>query len=206
VLVGFEPDGLASVAFAVAAALHEVVPLAAVAVVRVEPLLGGPADLAHVASAAVGADDFHVAPVGSAPEPVHDAFVVAAAAAGQLRVVVAAAVAVVQVLRLSRLAAVVVAPVGLHVQLAPHLLHVPLDAVHSADGVAPVRRAADRVAPWPPHAAIEPVEPAAEEQLVVFAVVTKFVPFVAPPVHVARLSPGTSVPSHDREQYSRVDP
>ena len=168
VLVGFEPDGQASAAFAVVSPALAA-PLVAAVVVRAEPVVAEP-----------------VAPVGSAPEPVHDAFVVAVAAAEQLRaaVVPAVVVVVVLVLRLFRLAAVVVVLVAPHVQLAPRRLHARLDAV---------------------HAAVEPVEPAVEEQLVVFGVVP-FAPFVVHRVHVARLSPGTSVPSHDRGQYSRANP
>lgn len=130
VLVGFEPDGLASVAFAVVSPALAT-PLVAAVVVRAEPVVAEPA-----------------APVGFVQEPVHDAFVVAAAAAEQLLAAVAA-VAVALVLRLVRLAAVVVALVALvarHVQLAPHLLHALLDAVRSADVVAPAQCAAGHVA------------------------------------------------------------
>ena len=90
-LVGFEPDGQASAAFAVVSPAPAV-PLVAAVVVRAEPVVAEP-----------------VVPVGSAPEPVHDAFVVAVAAAEQLRAAVVPAVVVVDVLvlRLFRLAAVV---------------------------------------------------------------------------------------------------
>jgi hypothetical protein len=160
-LVGFAPGDQASVAFvAVAAAAHVAVPPVAAAVVR-------------------------AAPVGFVPEPVHAAFV-AAAAAEQLRAaVVAVAVAAALVLRLVRLAAVVVAPAELHVPLAPHLLHARLDVARSAD-----------VAPVAVESVVEP------EQLVA----TKFARFVVHRVRVAHLSPETSVPSHDRVQYSRASP
>lgn len=110
------PDAQASAALpavAVAAAVpqvaveveHAVPELAAV----VAPAVNALADPAHVASAVAAADVLHAVLVDSEPVLIHDASVVVAAVAEQLRVVVAVVVAVALVLRRVRPAAVVVA-------------------------------------------------------------------------------------------------
>ena len=169
----------ALLAFAVAAAPHVVVRLAVAVVAPGEPVAGALADPAHVASAVVVADDRHAVLVDSAPVLIHGAFVVVAAAAEQLRVV--APDAVVLVLRLFR-PAVVVAQVARRVQPAAHFAHVPLVAVRSAVVVAPAPCAVVRVVYPLTHAAVEPVELAVEEQLVVARFAVRRVP-------VAHLSP-----------------
>jgi len=110
--------------------------------------------------------------------------VVVAAAAEQLRVVVAAvAVAGALVLRLVRPAAVVVAPVALRVQLAVLLLHVLFAAEPSAVAAAVAQGASVRVAHYHCHAAVERVA------LVEQRVVTTFAPFAVHHVPVAHLAP-----------------
>ena len=192
-LVGFVPDDRASAAlpaFAVAAPVA--VPPVAVVVVRAElavvaPVADALADPAHVASVVAAADDLHAALVDSAPVLIHDAFVVVAVAAEQLRV--AALVAVVRVLRHVRPVAVVVALVVRHVQPAAHLLHVQLDAVRSvvvaAAAVAVVALcAALRVVPHLYHVAVEPPEAPVEPP-----VLTTFAPFAVHRAPVVHLSP-----------------
>ena len=207
--VGLGLDVRASLAFAVAEAAHEPVAAAvehvaqgplAVAVLPVAvPVVNVPADpAAHVASVVAVAADSHEAPVGSALELIHDAFVVVAAAEEQLHVAVVAVV-VVLVLRRVHLAVVAVAQVLPHVQLGPH--HGQLDAARFAAAVAAVRCAAVRVVQWLRPAAIERVEPAAEQLVVV-----QVAPLVVHRVHDAHLAPGTSVPSHDPVLYSHGDP
>jgi hypothetical protein len=208
-------DEQASPAFAAAEAAHEPVeaahePVAAAVVHAVLEQLGAavspvavlvvnvPADLAHVAPVVAAADDLHAALVDSAQVLIHDAFVVVAAAAAQLHVA-AVAVAVVLVLRRVHLAAVAVAQVLPHVQLAPH--HGRLAVVRFAAVVAAVRHGEVRVVQWLRHAAVERVEPAAEQPVVV-----KFAQLVVHRVRDAHLAPGTSVPSHDQAPYSRGDP
>ena len=165
--VGFAPDGRASEALPVfalvAEAAHVVAPLVVAAVERVAP----------VAVEQVALVDF-------APELIHDAFVVVAAAAEQLRAVVAV-VEVALVRRLFRPAAVV-AQVEQPVQLAAHLAHVPLVAVRSAVVVAPARRDVVHVVYPLIHAAVELVALAVEEQRVVAPLAVHRVPG-------ARLSP-----------------
>jgi len=148
-----------------------------------EPVAGAPAAPAHVASAVAVAGDRHVVPVDSVPVLIRDAFVVVAAAVEQLRVV--ALVAVGPVLRHVRLAAVVVAPVEPHVQLAVHSAHVLLAAVRSVVVVAVAPCDVVRVVYPLTHAAVEPVELAVEEQ----PVVETFAPFAVHHVPVAHLAP-----------------
>lgn len=183
---------------AVAVATVALEPLAAAA-----PVVNALADPAHVSSAVAVADELDVAPVGFAPVLIHDAFVVVAAAAEQLRVVVAVAAAVALVLRHVRPAAVVVAQVLPHVQLALHP-HAPLDAVRSAVVVAVARRDAVRAAHWQRHGqchvATEPVAPVEQP------VGQTFVRFAAHHVRDVRPSPGTSVPWHDPAPDSRAYP
>ena len=129
---------------------------------------------------------------------------VVAAAAEQLRVVVAAvAVAGALVLRRVRPAAVVVAPVALRVQLAVLLLHVLFAAEPSAvvaAAAAVAQGVSVRVEHYHYHAAVERVA------LVEQRVVTTFAPFAVHRVRDARLSSGTSVPSRDQARYPRADP
>lgn len=162
--------------------MHEVEPpLAAAVVVLAEPVVVAPADLAHASSEVAAAAVLHVVPVDSVLAPVHDAFVVAAAVAEQLHVVAAAVAAAAElVLRRVRPVAVVVAQVVQHVRLAP--LRDLLDAARSAGDVAPAPCVVVRVAQWQRHAAVEQVEPAAEQ------LVVTFVPFAVHRVPVARLS------------------
>lgn len=169
--VGFVPGDQAFAAFVAAVAVAAAEHVAAAG--HVAQAVNALVDPAHVASAVAVADGLHAALVGSAPVLIHDAFVVVAAAAEQLRVVVVA-VAAALVLRLVHLAAVVVAQVALHVQLALH---------HDRLGVVAVRRGAVRVARRHCHAAVEPVAPVAQ------LAATMFAPFVARHVPVARLSP-----------------
>lgn len=181
----------ALLAFAVAVVVE-------VAHVAVQPVA---AAVAHVAPVAVGP----AAQVDSAPERVRVAFVVVAAAAEQLRVVAvvarAAVAAVELVLRHVRPAAVVVAPVALLVQLAALLPHVLSVAAPSVVVAAVARCAAVRVAQHRCHAQLV----ALVEQPVA-AMLPGFAPFVVHRVPVARLSPETSGPSHDRVRCSRADP
>lgn len=206
-LVGFVPDAQASVALpavAVAAAVlqvaveveHAVPELAAV----VAPAVNAPADPAHVSSAAAVAAVLLEAPVGFEPEPVHDAFVVVAAAAEQLRVAVVA-VAVALVLRRVRPAVVVVAQVEQRVQPSAHFAHVPHVAARSVVVAAVAPCDAGRVVLHGcQQAAVELV--ALAEQLAV----TTFAPFAEHHVRDAHLSPRTSVPSRAQVQYSRAGP
>jgi hypothetical protein len=124
-LVGFALGGPASAAF-VAAAAH---------VVQV-PAVSALADLAHVASVVAAVADLNEALVGFVLEPVHDAFVVVAAVA----------VAVALVLRRVRLAVVVVAQVAPHVQPGLRLLHDRFDVARSAAVFGPARFDVVRVA------------------------------------------------------------
>ena len=94
-------------------------PLVAAVVVRAVLVVNAPAGLAHASSEVAAAADLHVVPVGFAPALIHDASVVVAAAAEQLRVVVPV-VAVELVLRRVRPEVAVGAQVLPHVQLAPH--------------------------------------------------------------------------------------
>ena len=166
--VGFVPAGQASAAspafaVAVAVAAPAVVPLVAavVATVALEPLAAA------------------VPVVNALADPAHVSSVVVDAAA-ELHVVVAVAAEL--VLRRVRPVAVVVAQVALCVRLAVHLQHVLLVAVRSAVVVAPAPCAVVRVVYPLTHAAVEPVELAVEEQLVVARFAVRRVP-------VAHLSP-----------------
>ena len=186
--------------FALAEAAHVVAPLGAAVVVPSEPVAGALADPAHVASAVVVADDLHAVLVDSAPVLVHDAFVVVAAAVEQLRVVAVVAVAGVLVLRLVRPAAAVVVQVARRVQLAAHVANVLFVAAPSVVVAVVAQRAAVRAAHSLGHAAVEQAGPAAEQPVVVLFVLAVH------RVRDARLSPGTSDPSHARVQYSRAGP
>ena len=156
-------------------------------VVRGEPVVAEPvaaalADPAHVASAVAVAGDRHGERVDSVPVLIRDAFVVVAAAVEQLRVV--APVAVGPAPRHVHLAAVVVAQIALHVQLAAHLPHVPLVAVRFVAVAAPALCAVVRVERLLCHAAVEPVELVAAEQ----SVVETFAPLAVRRVPAAHLS------------------
>jgi len=183
--VGFVPGDQASAAFP-AVADAAAVRAAAAVVVRGAPVVNELADPAHVASAVVVAAGLQAVLVGSARAPVHDAFVVVAAAAEQLRgVVVAVAVALVR--RRVRPAVAVVAQVALHVQLAVRLRCVPRDAARSADVVAPARCVAGRVARRRGHVATAPVALVEQPAATMFG--KTFAPFVVHRVPAARLSP-----------------